>query len=149
MSDVGLNSDVTRLTDAELDALRDACYAKVNAIAEEHLRRDALPFVWSNEVRLVRGIRAALKKPDPVGAEGTPPVFAEPASAVDAYIPGDKVTVDGRVFVAVGPGAVVSAPGVKDPIRGELWREGADTSGSVDAANSAAAGASEGGSNGR
>lgn len=144
MSDVGLNSDVTRLTDAELDALRDACYAKVNAIAEEHLRRDALPFVWSNEVRLVRGIRAALKKPDPVGAEGTPPEFAEPASAVDAYIPGDKVTVDGRVFVAVGPGAVASAPGVKDPIRGELWREGAAVT-----TGPAAGESSEGGSNGR
>lgn len=118
---LGLDSDLTLLTDEELTQLQQACWKKGDDVNTERSRRQALPWVWANEEATVTAIRAALKKPAHRG-EDKPEPWVAPTSPLDAYITGDRVTHKDSTWAATGKGMLTAEPGTHDPIQGEVWR---------------------------
>lgn len=115
------SKDLRTMTRDELYSHREECYERAASIDSEMQRRDALPFVWENEVEIVKQIRS-------ISATTTEPSsemedWVEPRSILDSYIRGDKVRHSGSSWVAVGPGAIYTQPGVNDVIKGECWEK--------------------------
>lgn len=121
MTKLTLESDLTLLTNEELDQLQKACWKKGDDVNTERSRRQALPWVWKAEEETVTQIRKALKKPATRGADSPEP-WQQPTSAIDAYLKGDQVTHDGKTWVAIGEGMILTAPGATDPIQHDMWR---------------------------
>lgn len=121
MTKLTLESDLTLLTNEELDQLQKACWKKGDDVNTERNRRQALPFVWANEEQTVKAIRAALSKPATRGTE-KPEAWKVPTSPLDTWIAGDRVTHKDRTWTATGKGMISAEPSKPDPIQGEVWR---------------------------
>ena len=118
---LNLDTDVKKLTQTQLDELRQMCWDKDSEISKEVDRRASMPFILETELASIRTIRSAMKN--------EPKPFAEwkrPTSIVDAYIIGDSVTYNGKKYLAQGQGALMYAPDEVDPIQGVYWHEYVD-----------------------
>lgn len=119
---LGLDSDLTLLTDEELTQLQQACWKKGDDVNTERNRRQALPFVWANEETTVKAIRAALSKPATRGEE-KPETWKAPTSPLDTWIAGDRVAHKDKTWTATGKGMINAEPSKPDPIQGIVWGE--------------------------
>lgn len=113
---LNLDTDVKKLTQDQLETLRQLCWDKDAEISNEISRRAAMPFIWESELASVRMIRTAMKnEPKPFDE------WKRPTSIIDSYIIGDSVTYNGERYIAQGQGALMYAPDEVDPIQGILW----------------------------
>lgn len=118
---LNLDSDVKKLSQTQLDELRQMCWDKDAEISKEISRRASMLFIWETELSSVRMIRSAMKNDPQPFAE-----WKKPSSIVDAYIVGDSVTYKGARYLATGSGALMYAPDEVDPIQGVTWFEQVD-----------------------
>ncbi|MDD7587563.1 MAG: hypothetical protein SPK00_10370 [Corynebacterium glucuronolyticum] len=120
-AEVTLDTDLTTITTDQLETHQRRLWDRSTACDRERERRQALPWVWKAEEETVAQIRKALGKPATRGADKPEP-WEKPTSPIDAYVKGDRVTHDGKNWVATGSGMILTAPGVTDPIQYDLWR---------------------------
>lgn len=116
------NTPLTQLTSEELSTHYSQLLDRESKVIDEQNRRRALPFIWQNESQIVQGLRAA-------GISATPEPgdeYVKPTSIVTAYIAGDVVTYNGKLYEAHGEGAILHEPGVENPVMGHRWTEVTD-----------------------
>lgn len=116
------NTPLTQLTEQQLSEHYSQLLARESDVIDEQNRRRALPFIWQNETQIVQGLRAA-------GISATPEPgddFVKPTSIVTAYLAGDFVAYEDKLYEAHGEGAIMHAPGVEDPVMGFRWNEVTD-----------------------
>lgn len=116
------DTPLTELTEKQLSEHYSQLLARESEVIDEQNRRRALPFIWQNESQIVQGLRAA-------GISATPEPgdeFVKPTSIVTAYIAGDTVEYDGKLYEAHGAGAILHEPGVENPVMGHRWAEVTD-----------------------
>lgn len=115
------NKTLDQLTDIQLDEHQRQCWDRSNDIEAERQRRQALPYVWDNETKIVTTLRATLNNAPKPGA-----AWKQPENITGAYIEGDEVTHEGKQWQATGLGAIMFAPGTTHPIMGERWQQTGD-----------------------
>ena len=116
------NTPLTELTEQQLSEHYSQLLTRESEVIDEQNRRRALPFIWQNETQIVEGLRAA-------GISATPEPgdeYVKPTSIVTAYIAGDVVTYNGKLYQAYGAGAIMHEPGVENPVMGHRWTEVTD-----------------------
>ncbi|STC97473.1 hypothetical protein [Corynebacterium renale] len=115
---ITLETPLETLTTAELEAHQRACWDRSTEIDAERQRRQALPYVWASETKMVETLRQVMGNAPKPGA-----AWKQPANITAAYIAGDTVTHDGKNWQATGDGAIMHAPGTTHPIMGDRWHQ--------------------------
>lgn len=115
---ITLKTPLETLTTAELEAHQRDCWDRSTEIDRERDRRQALPYVWANETKMVTTLRQVMGNAPKAGA-----AWKQPDNITQAYIDGDTVTHDGKTWQATGDGAIMHAPGITHPIMGERWTQ--------------------------
>lgn len=115
---ITLETPLDTLTTQQLEAHQRDCWDRSTQIDQERDRRQALPYVWANETKMVTTLRQVMgNAPKPGQA------WKQPENITAAYINGDTVTHDGHRWQAYGDGAIMFAPGTAHPIMGERWQQ--------------------------